>query len=346
MIGATEFIAGTPSAGNEILINISQGACEFVDMVKKAYGHDSVYLVKPSYVMSTDDTTQYIFSGTNNNSNEFYLVSDAGISGSGTRSPSEVSDSQAMNGFRIKLTVTITKAGEMAPIFCSVFLSEKELPTETCPEGFLVLPIKGLAVGSATDVFNQQLGYVCFIRRTGESSADLRRYKHYRNAILLPFIKELCLAHDYHEPGNEVPEELTAVSYCDGDLPQIAAIVDELKQETENLLRVINNKQNAARSTTEQAADLSKVFKFLKFLCNVTTSVNEPPSRLKKEVQRALLDILKNTLQLQKTHSDALIDFLSVIPRVLAKVATPDVIREGWLEGGYADFRSKQEPDF
>jgi hypothetical protein len=88
------------------------------------------------------------------------------------------------------------------------------------------------------------------------------------------------------------------------------------------------------------------VFKFLKFLCNVTTSVNEPPSRLKKEVQRALLDILKNTLQLQKTHSDALIDFLSVIPRVLAKVATPDVIREGWLEGGYADFQSKQEPDF
>ena len=55
-----------------------------------------------------------------------------------------------------------------------------------------------------------------------------------------------------------IPYELTAAAWCDGDFPQVNAIVSNHNLFTE--MKVVANKQNAARTGVEQPADLFKVF--------------------------------------------------------------------------------------
>ncbi len=52
-----------------------------------------------------------------------------------------------------------------------------------------------------------------------------------------------------------IPDHLTAVSWCDGDLAQISNITCEESIELYKENKIIANKQNPARSGTEQAAD-------------------------------------------------------------------------------------------
>jgi hypothetical protein len=54
-----------------------------------------------------------------------------------------------------------------------------------------------------------------------------------------------------------IPDKLTAVSYCDGDI-KMEAIKLGTDLFTNN--KVIANKQHASRSGVEQPADLAKVF--------------------------------------------------------------------------------------
>jgi len=94
--------------------------------------------------------------------------------------------------------------------------------------------------------------------------AKKERFKYYQEHILIPGIhqqrKKYC-DYDINE-GEEIPDELTAVAWCDGDLSQIYATVNDVDQFTEN--KIIPNKQNAARSGVEQPADLCRVFKGIK----------------------------------------------------------------------------------
>jgi hypothetical protein len=81
-----------------------------------------------------------------------------------------------------------------------------------------VIEVPGLAVGSDYDPRNDLPGYVVFLRKTGDKSLDRRRHQHYRERVFLPFVEKVRAQWDDHVPGTDVPEHLTAVSYCDGDL--------------------------------------------------------------------------------------------------------------------------------
>ena len=61
-----------------------------------------------------------------------------------------------------------------------------------------------------------------------------------------------------HSNGISIPDELTAAAWCDGDLPQVHAIVGNHNLFTE--MKVVPNKQNVAGTGVEQPADLAKVF--------------------------------------------------------------------------------------
>ena len=64
------------------------------------------------------------------------------------------------------------------------------------------------------------------------------------------------------------------MSWCDGDVSQIASIVDDLPLFHEN--KITSNKQNNARSGKEQPADLTKKFKILKRIQQEYTVSNIP----------------------------------------------------------------------
>ena len=88
--------------------------------------------------------------------------------------------------------------------------------------------------------------------------------------VLLPFIQQLREQHDGYVEGAEVPTDQTVVSWCDGDLAQMAVMIDEEQLETNERLRIIANKQSAARSGAEQAADPSPLFRLLKRSARIT----------------------------------------------------------------------------
>ena len=71
--------------------------------------------------------------------------------------------------------------------------------------------------------------------------------------------------------------DLTAVSWCDGDLAQMAVVTEEDQMDLYEQLCIIANKQPAARSGTEQAADLCKIFQLLKKYGKITSTPEMTP---------------------------------------------------------------------
>ena len=76
-----------------------------------------------------------------------------------------------------------------------------------------------------------------------------------------------------------IPADLQAVSCCDGDLAQIDNVVNEESLALYAEHKICACKQNAARSATEQAADLAKLFKIMQNLQQTVTVSDIPIDR-------------------------------------------------------------------
>ena len=135
-------------------------------------------------------------------------------------------DSNMMNGMRVKLIFTFSVIGTCAPIFISVCgLTQKELPKETC----IILQVEDLCIGGGgVSIGNKEKGYVMFMRN--DADADKYRYKYYRDEVLILFIQSTRREYDgfFNESNLPIPEDLTAASWCDGDIAPVASIVDDL----------------------------------------------------------------------------------------------------------------------
>ena len=198
-------------------------------------------------------------------------------------------DSNMMNGMRVKLTFTFSAIGTCALIFISISgLTPKELPKEAC----IILQVEGLCIdGGEVSIDNKEKGYVMFMRN--DADADKYRYKYYRDEVLIPFIQSTRKEYDgfSNESNLPIPEDLTAVSWCDGDIAQVASIVDDLDKFSKN--KIIANKHSASRTGVEQAADTSKVFPMLKKLEDTYTvsdlSADQCP--MKRIVQQAFVKL-------------------------------------------------------
>ena len=84
-----------------------------------------------------------------------------------------------------------------------------------------------------------------------EGDIFVRRYKYYRDEVLKPFIQSTRKKHDgfFNEINLPIPEDLTAASWCDGDIAQVASIVDDLEIFNKN--KIIANKYSASRTGVE-----------------------------------------------------------------------------------------------
>ena len=101
--------------------------------------------------------------------------------------------------------------------------------------------------------------------------------KWYQENALIPGINLHQLEHDEFDISLNIriPVVETAVSWCDGDIPQLKAIKEALELFTDN--RVIVKKQSAGSSETRQPCDLAAPFKIIRNLLPTHTVRDLPP---------------------------------------------------------------------
>mmetsp|Transcript_22807 Transcript_22807/g.34556 ORF Transcript_22807/g.34556 Transcript_22807/m.34556 type:complete len:638 (+) Transcript_22807:612-2525(+) len=177
--------------------------------------------------------------------------------------------------------------------------------------------------------------------------ADRIRYEYYQREVLIPFINGVRKELDDFDAsaGTSIPKKLTAVSWCDGDLAQIATIVSDIERLTENLILAL--KQNAARSAAEQAADLARVFNNLKALIEKYSGDDSAGTKMMKKRIEAAMKTLEDIgdLKMSKAnHKKALLDFLAILPLAATKAATVEHIQHGFIQNGMIDRETKRFP--
>jgi hypothetical protein len=112
--------------------------------------------------------------------------------------------------------------------------------------------------------------------------------------------------------------------------------VDPVTVNMYKKLKITANKQSAARSATEQAADLSPIFKILHNLQKTTTSkdVKSGDCPYKDRILYIFSLARQQGLDLVPNKRNALVDFLSNLPENVSKTCTPTNIRAGFYENG------------
>ena len=254
------------------------------DLVTDACIDIPMFPVQPELITSTDESTQYIFEGNKAHQDKFTLVTKESNGVRGTNAIYKLDDGKDMCGMRVKLTQTFNGTGQCAPLLITVSgLNERELPPD---KDFVVLKIQGLCIGGIGIGGDTQLGYVVF---TKKNQGQKKRSPYYQNEVLIPFIKKMHKDYSGYDAsiGMLIPDTLTGIAWCDGNMSQVKATTKEHQLFTEN--KVIANKQNAARTGVEQLADLAKVFQVMKKESSMHTvsDIDQNQHAMKKKVWEA-----------------------------------------------------------
>jgi hypothetical protein len=208
----------------------------------------------------------------------------------------------------------------------------------------IVLKIPALCIGGSGVGSNAQHGYVVFVRRGG--GVDKMRFQFYQKHVLIPYINWLRKEYAGFDisVGSNIPDELTAVSWCDGDLSQLYSVTNEHSMLNDQ--KVIAKKQNTARTAVEQAADLAKVFKVVNQEARRQTITDIDPSwhPMKMKVTIAFQSDEMKCLNLGSKKTGSLVDFFSVLPAIATKAGTRENILFGMHENGMLDKEKARYP--
>eukprot|EP00978_Attheya_sp_CCMP212_P042288 scaffold255283_cov67-Attheya_sp.AAC.1 len=342
-----------PKLEDMINTRASEGARKLYSMLKAFHGQDvPLRSVKPYFILSTDDTVSYVFEGKGEEQDAFVLVGMHSNQDKHTRSQYHIDNSKKMSGLRVKLTYTFTATGLMAPVFVTVSgLTAAELPVETCPSGILALEIEGLMVaGGGVTIGAQGSGYLVFIRNDEDQDKDKKRVRFYRDKVLLPFINGLRRQFHGWCEGTPLTDEDATVSWCDGDNAQIQSIISEDAVTIYDMYRITGMKQNAARTGTEQAADLARVFPAMIRAHRILSLIDTPAdlNPLKLAISRQFFSQLTRDkhLNLPSNKRNVLIDFVACVPQTMARACTTNGIVHGFKSNGMIDSGCKRYPDF
>lgn len=220
-----------------------------MDWMKEAMNAEQVYPVNPNLVVSTDDTTLFVFEGSKDNSDEWeWKIVDKSNGDSSVRSDFKVGDdAENSGGLHVWLTFTFTAVGLAAPPYSAVTgLDATELCPDACPDGILAAEVPGLDK-AGDDTHNNGFGWLVFLRtdrkdRTQEGgepflSITNRKFIHYNDDVLLPFIRKFCekLGWKKHQP---VPECLKSVSWFDGDIGQLQTMLYKAREALDEAERI------------------------------------------------------------------------------------------------------------
>ena len=76
-------------------------------------------------------------------------------------------DDENSKVMRVKITFTFTGEGQVFNPYVTVSgLTERELPSNECPSGIIVVPVPVISMESNKDLHWQNNGYVVFMRNT------------------------------------------------------------------------------------------------------------------------------------------------------------------------------------
>ena len=94
--------------------------------------------------------------------------------------------------------------------------------------------------------------------------AKQKKFKWYQKNVFIPGVNRNRLEFDNVDVSmlSEISAEETAVVSCDGDIPQLKAMLEDLAMYEES--GIIFSKLSATTSAVEQAADNCSVFKGIK----------------------------------------------------------------------------------
>jgi hypothetical protein len=142
-----------------------------------------------------------------------------------------------------------------------------------------------------------------------------------------------------------IPDELTTVSWCDGDNLQIDSITADDGIESYAEHKALVNKHNASGTEKEQAADLEKGFSIFKKLSKTATLEHVPPTQhqLKFNIMQVFLKY-SNHLQLGKEA--AIVDYLAKQQLILSRACVRENIIAGYVANGFIDVTCRTLPVF
>ena len=359
---ATHFIEGAvPRSLSKFRAeNLDKDALETTDSMKEALCAKEVYPVNPNLVLSTDDTTLFVFEGANNSTDNWeWKIVDESNGNSSVRSDFKVGDDAEMSGgLRVRLTFTFTASGLAAPPYIAVSgLSETELCPEKCPDGILAAEVPGLCKGG-DDVSNKGNGWLVFLRADRKEKQDdddeagltiaNKKFIHYNDDVLLPFIRAIREKLGWNK-GQPVPECLKSCSWFDGDIGQLQTMLYEAREALDLAGRICRNKHSAAATGTQQPCDLSSVFRTLRQIQKTMTAKDDNACGLAEDIRDLFAFQLRAkglNLDGNRRKKRALIDFLLCLPEMLEACLKKKHIVQSFVEAGMIDQKTKMVPVF
>ena len=167
-IAATHYDVGELQSGRSPVSKATEGAQLFERLVSEANEGLPVRPIFPQFLASTDDSGLYYVIGINDkraNVSVWRFARRRDGENTGVRATYKTTKKSMLFGQRCRLSWTASADGTLAPAYVSFLgLSERELPTATCPSGILVIPIEGLAVGGVNPDF-KSIGYIVLVRQ-------------------------------------------------------------------------------------------------------------------------------------------------------------------------------------
>jgi hypothetical protein len=250
-----------------------------------------------------------------------------------------------MSRMHVKLTFTFSAMGTCFPLVCTVTgLSEREMLTG---KEFIHVKLPGLCIGGGgVNINNQEVGHLLFMRNT--EGAEKKRFRWHQQEILMPEINNhrKRFAKFDASTTSSIPDKLTAVTYCKGDLSQIDAIKSSIDLFVNN--KVIANKQRASRSAIKQAADVGKSFKLIKLMLQSYSVQHIPADRcpMKALMIHAFKEQLNDDINLAANKMKSLINFISTLLEMAAKACSVKNIQHGFIMTGQIDGSKMRFPVF
>ena len=341
------------------------------NLVKSQYKSDvSLVHVLPQLVTTTDELTVFATIGRINAKDDYYISikpePGTKLPASNTRSnyTTNKQGDRHCRGVRVVINNTFSASGQVAPIAATIYgLSRREMPGK---EDIVAIPIPGLLRGADQNNHDETKGLLVFVRgnvdveneRFTEDeddddpdkqrfSKDARIAKLYREQIYYPFIerqrKWLGHCNEYN-----VPEYLRAVSWQDGCDGQLKLVTSEGSLDEDERRNITACKQSAARTTTEQSADVSSCFKTFRRL-QKDMSVQDTiycNKGLVRQIESAIREReTNNELILETFKFNAIVHLISKTPSCQSEAYTVDRIANGFIRNGQISTKHSPVPD-
>ena len=145
--------------------NTTEGAQLLASLVRKQNKDMDIAPILPGLIFNTDDQTCFVFKGTATNKKKLYLEASNECKSIHSTYVHDKGGTNHLNGVQVRITHSFLSMGYMAPVYLSVTgLNERELPTQGCKDGILVVPVPGL-VTSSNSTGSNDVGYIVFLCR-------------------------------------------------------------------------------------------------------------------------------------------------------------------------------------